>query len=109
MFYVLTPPDCDAAMVYLYPTRGAAIAKVGDNRPVYAVAVEFDKSRRRLVVPLWVIPQTIDEDWTTPAELHGDGSITAKGTIPRELFVGRVNSASLSASVHGLGGRPAHA
>jgi hypothetical protein len=97
MFYALTPPYCESDRVRLYPTREAAIAQAGDDSPVYAIAVEFDKAGR-LVVPCWVIPQAVETDWTTPAELHGDGSLTAKGTIPKELFVGCVHSPRRSCS-----------
>ncbi len=90
MYYALTPPHQQADRVRLYPTREAAIAHAGDDTPVYAVAVEFDKAGR-LVVPCWVIPQAVEADWTTLAELHGDGSLTAKGAIPRALFVGCVS------------------
>ena len=94
MFYVLTPPDCEANTVHLYPTREAALAQAGEDDPIYAVAVDFDRGGRRLVVPVWVIPQADETDWTTPAEPHTDGSLTAKGTIPRQLFVGRVNQSA---------------
>jgi hypothetical protein len=97
MFYVLTPPHYEADRVRLYPTLAAAAAQAGEDSPVYAVAVDFDKVGR-LVVPDWVIPQAPEADWTTPAELHGDGSLTAKGRIPRGLFVGRVNSPRRRAS-----------
>jgi hypothetical protein len=92
MFYVLTPPDCEAARIHLFPSRDAAIAQAGGEKSVYAVAVEFDRTGRCLVVPIWVILESVEAAWTTPAELHGDGSLTAKGTIPRALFVGRVHA-----------------
>jgi hypothetical protein len=43
-------------------------------------------------VPRWIDPLAFDPAWTTPAELHGDGSVTAKGMIPKELFVAFVCS-----------------
>ncbi len=100
MFYVLIPPHHEADRVRLYPSRDAAIAHAGDNAPVYAVAVEFDKAGR-LVVPCWVIPHQVETDWTTPAELHGDGSLTAKGTIPSEFFVGCVHYPSRACTERG--------
>ncbi len=91
MFYALTPPQMKAERLRLYPTLAAAVARGGEDSPIYAVAVEFDRCGR-LVVPRWVIPQAVDAGWTTPAVLHGDGSLTAQGTIPGEFFVGRVNT-----------------
>jgi hypothetical protein len=87
MFYALTPPESVTDRVRLYPTARAALAQACEDRTVFVVAVDLDAGGR-LVVPRWVDPQAIAPDWATCAQLHGDGSITARGRIPQELFVG---------------------
>ena len=86
MLYTLTDPKRQPDRVELYPNVDAAIAHAGDGGVVYRVAVDFDATCR-LLLPRWLVPEAFDPAWTTPAELHGDGSVTAKGLIPTELFV----------------------
>jgi hypothetical protein len=89
MFYALMPPEHETDRIRLFPTIDAAVSQDRDGRPIYEVAVDFDPDDR-LVVPITVDAQVVDPEWTTRAEVHGDGSITAKGKIPGELYVGCV-------------------
>ncbi|MGO9465904.1 MAG: hypothetical protein ACLQIB_32875 [Isosphaeraceae bacterium] len=91
MYYCTFHPNDQYDRVRLYPDVGAAIAAAGGHRPVYEVAVSMEGDSR-LVVASEVDPPESDLEWTTRAQLHADGSVTAKGTIPRELFVGYIYS-----------------
>src|SRR5437016_5114813 len=93
MLFTSTDPARQADRIYLYPRADAAMA-TGEGRSVYRVAVRFDVGGRR-VVPLWPGRVWIDPAWAAPAELHADGSITAKGPIPCALFVGSVTGGPL--------------
>ncbi len=91
MFYSTCHPEHQSDRVRLYPDVGAAVAAAGDYRPVFEVAVNLEADTR-LVVASEMDPPDSDPEWTTRAQLHGDGSVTAKGRIPRELFVGYIYS-----------------
>ena len=59
-----------------------------DGRPIYEVAFRLDPLGHRLA-SLWssaTLTRELAPEWTTPAELHHDDSITAKGPIPAGLF-----------------------
>lgn len=84
MFYTLTHPAHQTDRIDLH--LNAEVTWAGAGWPVFAVAVRFDAMSRR-VIPLWTDPDQFDSAWTTPAELHADGSITAKGPIPESLFL----------------------
>lgn len=94
MFYALTPFESQTDRVHLFPSLEDAMAHALDGQPIFEVAVNFDASGRFLV-PDGVAPEDVEPEWSTRAELHGNGSLTAQGTIPRELFVGRVRSPRL--------------
>ena len=94
MFYAPTPFESQTDRVHLYPTLEAARSHSLDGHPIYEVAVDLDASRRFLV-PDRVAPEDVDPEWSTRAELHGNGSLTAQGPIPREFFVGRFGSPRL--------------
>jgi hypothetical protein len=91
MFYCTCDPDRQGDRVHLYRDVKAAIAADQEWRPVYEVALALEADDR-LVVAGDIDAPDCDPFWTTRAQLHGDGSITAKGTIPRELFVGSIYS-----------------
>jgi hypothetical protein len=91
MFYCTCDPENQGDRVRLYRDVESAIAADRECRPVYEVALNLDAGGR-LVVSSELDAPEFDPDWTTRAQLHGDGSITAKGTIPRELFVGSIYS-----------------
>jgi hypothetical protein len=86
MLYSLTRPAYQGDRILLDPSPDAARADAGEGRPILEVAVRCDVRGRR-VVPAWTDPQAFDPAWTAPAELHPDGSVTAKGPIPGRLFV----------------------
>ena len=85
MFYALITPEYETDRIHLFPSIESAVSRDSDGRPVYEVAVNFDPGQG-LVVPIRVDAHAFDPEWTTRAEAHGDGSITAKGRIPRELY-----------------------
>lgn len=86
MLYTPTRPADQGDRVRLYPSPDAARAEAGADRPIFEVAVRLEGRQRRLV-PLWSLPQVLDPTWTTPAQIHADGSITARAPIPQPLFV----------------------
>jgi hypothetical protein len=101
MFYTLIPPDHECDRVHLYPSLESASAASDDTRPIYQVALEL-AAGRRLVVSGCIDRGCLGPDWMTGAQLHGDGSVTAKGPIPIVLFIGCVFvGRSSSASVNG--------
>ena len=89
MFFTTTDPMHQSDRIYLYPRPEAALHGLNDGRSVFGVAVEFDL-RSRKVTPLWVDRESFDPAWTTPAEPHADGSVTAKAPIPEPLFTALV-------------------
>jgi hypothetical protein len=91
MFYCTCDPAHQGDRIRLYRDVEAAIAADRECRPVYEVALVLEAGGR-LVVSNEINSPDFDPDWTTLAQLHGDGSVTAKGTIPRALFVGSIYS-----------------
>ncbi|HEX8202968.1 MAG TPA: hypothetical protein VF590_21005 [Isosphaeraceae bacterium] len=91
MLYTPSLPADQGDRVRLYPSPAAARAEAGSDRPIFGVAVRLE-SRQRRVVPLWPLSPAFDVDidptWATPAQIHADGSVTARAPIPRPLFVG---------------------
>jgi hypothetical protein len=85
MLYTSTSPAEQTDRIRLYPTPLAARGEIGDGPALFAVAVRLG-ARWHHLVPLWTDAGSFDPTWTTPAELHADGSITAKGPIPDSLF-----------------------
>jgi hypothetical protein len=85
MLYTHIPPFREADRVQLFRDAEAALSRAGRRGAFFAVAVRFDERGRR-VIPTRVHLPSLDPTWATPAELNGDGSITAKGIIPRELY-----------------------
>ena len=85
MLYTLASLLHQADRIRLYPSA-EVICSRGGGRSIVGVSVRF-VARDRRVVPLWTDPAQFDPAWTTPAELHADGSVTAKGPIPGPLFV----------------------
>lgn len=85
MLYTFTNPSDPYDRIRLFPSPEAARATEG-GKPVRVVAVGVD-ARMRRVIPLWTDPNSFDPSWTTPAQWHADGSVTAKGPIPSPLFV----------------------
>ena len=86
MLYTRTPAGQQRDRIELFP-HPAAAALALDGHPVIGVAVQYDARSRRLV-PLRAMPREFDPTWTTPAESHPDGSVTARGPIPELLFLG---------------------
>ncbi|HEX8199801.1 MAG TPA: hypothetical protein VF590_04885 [Isosphaeraceae bacterium] len=86
MLYTLTRPALQGDRILLYPSPDAAQARAGGRHPVIGVALRSD-ARGRRVVPAWSDPGGLDPMWSAPAEFHPDGSITAKGPIPGQLFL----------------------
>lgn len=84
-YYTPTDPAHQGDRIRLYPAIEAAWADAR-GRPIYAVAVRLDSGRHRLS-SLWTLMREIAPGWATPAELHHDGSVTARGPIPAVLFV----------------------
>jgi hypothetical protein len=85
MLYTMTSPAEDYDRILLYPSIEAARAVAGSMKPVHLVDVDYDEMMRR-VIPLRTDPQAFDPDWSTPAQPHADGTVTAKGPIPEFLF-----------------------
>jgi hypothetical protein len=85
MLYTPFCPDHALDRIRLFPSQEAARAFAGHGKRVLSVAVGFDAMMRR-VVPLLCDPQAIDPNWSTPAQSHADGSVTAKGPIPEVLY-----------------------
>src|SRR4051794_27894686 len=69
----------------LFPRADAAREEGGVSSQVVGVAVHLIERERRLA-PDRVDPRAIDPAWTTPVELHHDGSVTARGPIPAALL-----------------------
>ena len=82
----MTRPTIGYDRIRLFPSLEAvqALLPAGDSAQV--VAVDYDPRMKR-VIPLWTDPTRFDPGWTTPAQPHPDGSITAKGPIPEDLFI----------------------
>ena len=86
MLYALVEPARQPDRIRLFPSEEAARrSAVGEREPV-AVAVFCDAPSHR-VFPSWTDPVIFDPTWATPAELHADGSVTARGPIPECLFI----------------------
>jgi hypothetical protein len=85
MLYTFEGPRDDADRVRFFLTAEAALAQADPEHEIHAVAVEFEDQMRR-VVPRWTDPELFDPSWTTPAQPHADGSLTARGPIPRALY-----------------------
>jgi hypothetical protein len=86
MLYTLTTPGEPHDRIRLFPDPALARGGSAGGRPVRVVAVNFDERMKR-VVPLWKDGPLSNPFWYAPAESHPDGSITAKGPFPRELFL----------------------
>ncbi len=85
MLYTQTPAGQQRDRIELFPLTVATLME-SEGRKFIGVAVQFDARSRRLV-PLRAMPQEFDPTWTTPAEPHPDGSVTARGPIPELLFL----------------------
>ena len=85
MLYTRTVPALQRDRIQLFPSAEAARAGAGHDQPVLKVAIRHDAPGRR-VISVMFDSSAFDPDWTAPAEYHADGSITAKGPIPSELF-----------------------
>jgi hypothetical protein len=86
MLYTFTTPGESYDRIRLFPDPDAARALATEARRLQIVAVGYD-ARMRRVIPLWTDPTLFDPTWTAPAQSHPDGSVTAKGPIPSELFL----------------------
>lgn len=84
-FYTFTSPAHQGDRIRLYPSIEAARADA-QGQPIFGVAVRLNPGGHRLN-SLWMMMREIAPGWSTPAELHHDGSVTAKGPIPAALFV----------------------
>jgi hypothetical protein len=98
MFYCTCDPDHQGDRIRLYRDVEAAIAADAECRPIYEIALHLEADDR-LVVSTEITTPDLDPDWTTRAQVHGDGSITAKGALPRELFVGSIYSPACLARI----------
>ncbi len=85
MLYALRSTERPSDRIRLFPNMRAARAAACDGQSIHEMAVWHDEGGRR-VLPLWTDPQVFDPYWSTPAELHADGSITARGPFPEALY-----------------------
>ncbi|MBV8267586.1 MAG: hypothetical protein JO252_14775 [Planctomycetaceae bacterium] len=85
--FTATPPARQEDKILLHPSIEAARLEVGSRRPIYQVAACLARDGHRLL-PHGSLSPDFDPAWTTSAESHGDGSVTAQGPIPSWLFVG---------------------
>lgn len=85
---LFAPADSEGTpdRVRLFPTLEAAAGKAVPQREWIAVAVEVAPCGRR-VSPLWTDARAFDPGWQSPAQLHADGSVTARGPIPEPLIL----------------------
>jgi hypothetical protein len=95
MYYTTVSPASAPDRVHLFPDPATALARDAITRQVFAVALRVDAQGHH-VVPLLPDPIMDDPRWTTPAELHADGSITVKGPIPEALYILELGLAELS-------------
>jgi hypothetical protein len=86
MFYTLMPPEDDCDRVHLYPSLDSATIAAIEDCPIYQVALELSGDRRLVAAPE-LEDSCLGPYWMTGAQLHGDGSVTAQGRIPKELFI----------------------
>jgi hypothetical protein len=86
MLYTLITPGEPHDRIRLFPSRASALGVSPTGRRVRVVAVNFDERMKR-VVPLTDDQRLANPFWFAPAESHPDGSITAKGPFPSELFL----------------------
>ena len=86
MLYTLARPEAQGDRIHLAARIEVLQVRADEGRAILGVAVHFDPRERRLI-PLWSDPEAFDPAWSTPAEHHADGSITARGPIPAPLFV----------------------
>ncbi len=84
-FYTFTSPAHQGDRIRLYPSIDAAWSDAQEQL-IFGVAVRLSPGGHRLN-SLWTMMREIAPGWSTPAELHHDGSVTAKGPIPVTLFV----------------------
>jgi hypothetical protein len=84
-FYTFTSPAHQGDRLRLHPSVEAARADA-QGQLIYGVAVRLNPGGHRLS-SLWTMMREIAPGWSTPAQLHHDGSVTAKGPIPAALFV----------------------
>lgn len=87
MLYTLTTPGEPHDRIRLFPSPRSCLGEVSDGRRVRCVAVNFDERMKR-VVPQGDDHRLANPFWYAPAQSHPDGSITAKGPFPTELFLG---------------------
>lgn len=87
MLYTAYEPTSQGDRIRLFPSLAAFRTTFG-NRAAFEVAVRYDPGDRRLY-PLWTHPFSFDPTWSTPAQLHADGSVTARAPIPEVLFAQR--------------------
>ena len=87
MLYTITNPAEDYDRIRLFPSLEAARAVAFDGRHIQIVAVDYDHRMRRVFPLHQVDPTLLDPAWSTPAQFHPDGSVTAKGPLPTHLFV----------------------
>lgn len=85
MLYTSTSPAENYDRIRLFPSIEAALV-LSRGGAVQPVALGLDVGMRR-VVPLWTDPWLFDPTWTSPVQLHPDGSVTARGPIPKPLFL----------------------
>jgi hypothetical protein len=83
---MLYTPTRQGDRIRLYPNPAAARAHAGDGQAIHAVAVNLDKMARYLTPVSKQMPG-LDAGWRSTVELHEDGSVTARESIPEPLFV----------------------
>jgi hypothetical protein len=86
-FFTATHPAQQVNTIRLHASIEGARLEVGDRQPIYRVAACLARDGRRLL-PHGSLSPEFDAAWTTPVRLHGDGSVTARGPIPRWMFDG---------------------
>lgn len=86
MLYTLITPGEPHDRIRLFPDPDAARAEAPEPKRIRIVAVGYDERMKR-VVPLWTDDRLSNPFWFAPAQPHPDGSVTAKGPIPSELFL----------------------
>lgn len=87
MLYTLITPGEPHDRIRLFPSPPPCPLERAESWRVRCVAVNFDERMKR-VVPQGDDRRLVNPFWFAPAQSHPDGSITAKGPFPIELFLG---------------------
>ncbi len=95
MMYTTSPPDSQDDRTRLFFSPATASPQVVEGQLIFEVAVRYD-ARNRRVEPSTNEYEVAQLAWATPGEAHADHSVTARGTIPPQLYTGRIAAWCLS-------------